>query len=218
MEDDPQPRIAILGAGPIGLETALYARYLGYPVEVIERSDKPANQLASGKDALPFKQLASTLGIAALRAQNPDWLPPTGDEPLTPAMWQERYLMPLAESDLIADALRLNTEVVAIRRTEEDSEFQIDCRVAEGGESIVEADIVIDCTGKTGKRDWFQEEAANPELGFLNPDADVYVLGGKSCPEGRITFAQSLVQIRDLFAILGEREDLDLYATMPVID
>ena len=37
--DDEQPRIAILGAGPIGLEAAIYARYLGYPTEVIERGD-----------------------------------------------------------------------------------------------------------------------------------------------------------------------------------
>ncbi|HKD37575.1 MAG TPA: FAD-dependent oxidoreductase, partial [Pirellulales bacterium] len=30
-------RIAVLGAGPIGLEAALYARYLGYEVDVYER-------------------------------------------------------------------------------------------------------------------------------------------------------------------------------------
>jgi len=31
------PRLAVLGAGPIGLEMALYARRLGYPVTVYER-------------------------------------------------------------------------------------------------------------------------------------------------------------------------------------
>ena len=30
-------RIAVLGAGPVGLEAALYARKLGYPVTVYER-------------------------------------------------------------------------------------------------------------------------------------------------------------------------------------
>jgi threonine dehydrogenase-like Zn-dependent dehydrogenase len=215
MEDDPQPRIAILGAGPIGLEAALYARYLGYPVELIERFDRPGNHLIPADRALPFKQLASTLGVAALRAQNPDWLPPDGDEQLTPTKWREAYLMPLSESDLIADVLKLSTEVTAIRRNEEDTAFQIECRNASGGESVVEAEIVIDCTGRTSDRHWFAEEAADPVLGFLNPDADVYVLGGKSCPDTSFSFAQGLAQIRDLFAILGEREDLDLYATMP---
>ena len=32
------PRIAVLGAGPIGLEAALYARGLNLPVTVFERS------------------------------------------------------------------------------------------------------------------------------------------------------------------------------------
>jgi NADPH-dependent 2,4-dienoyl-CoA reductase/sulfur reductase-like enzyme len=217
MEDDPQPRIAILGAGPIGLEAALYARYLGYPVELIERSDRPAKQLVLNDSPLPFKQLASPLGVAALRAQNSEWMPPRGDEQLTPAQWWESYLAPLAESDLISDVLKLGTEVLAFRRNEEDTAFLIECRDASGGELVVEAEIVIDCTGRVGNRQWFAEEAPDPEFGFLNPDADVYVLGGKSCPESSISFAQGLVQIRELFAILGEREDLDLYATMPAI-
>jgi threonine dehydrogenase-like Zn-dependent dehydrogenase len=217
MEDDPQPCIAILGAGPIGLEAALYARYLGYPVELIERSDRPDNQLNPADSALPFKQLASTLGVAALQAQNPERVLPPGDEQLTTAKWWNYYLVPLAESDLIVDVLKLSTEVMAIRRNEDDTAFQIECRDAGGGELIVEAEIIIDCTGRAGNRQWFAEEAADPELGFLNPEADVYVLGGKSCPECSIIFAQGLAQIRELFAILGEREDLDLYATMPAI-
>jgi len=34
---DPPARIAVLGAGPIGLEAALYGRFLGYDVDVYER-------------------------------------------------------------------------------------------------------------------------------------------------------------------------------------
>jgi len=33
------PTIAILGAGPIGLESALYGRFLGYDVHVYEREE-----------------------------------------------------------------------------------------------------------------------------------------------------------------------------------
>ena len=36
-EEDYTPRIVVLGAGPIGLEAAIYARYLGYEVAVVER-------------------------------------------------------------------------------------------------------------------------------------------------------------------------------------
>jgi NADPH-dependent 2,4-dienoyl-CoA reductase/sulfur reductase-like enzyme len=215
MENDPQPRIAILGAGPIGLEAALYARYLGYPMVIPERADQPANIVDD--TTLPFAQLASSLGVAALRAQNAEWQPPGGNEQLTTARWREIYLLPLAESDLIADVLLLGHEVVSIRRNEDDTEFEIVCRDSNGDETIFQADIVVDCTGVTGNREWFAEDEADPELGFLNPEADVYVLGSKSRANATMTFAEGLTQIRDLFAILGEREDLDLYATMPAI-
>lgn len=217
MEDDPQPRIAILGAGPIGLEAALYARYLGYPTEVFERENQPSYHLVKNSGYLPFKYLTSTLGGAALRAQNPDWQPPSDDEQLTPYQWQEKYLLPLAESDLVADVLRLGTEVISVRRSEDDGGFEIVCRDSSGNEAIAQADIVIDCTGKAGNRSWFEPEDEDQELGFLNPEADVYVLGSKSRADVTVSFIEGLWQIRDLFAILGERDDLDLYATMPPI-
>jgi threonine dehydrogenase-like Zn-dependent dehydrogenase len=218
MEDDPQPRIAILGAGPIGLEAALYARYLGYPSEVFERENEPSYQLVQCDGYLHFKYLASTLGIAALCAQNPDWHPPKDDEQLTPYQWREKYLLPLSGSDLVADVLRLGHEVISIRRSEDDSEFEIVCRDSSGNEKSARADILIDCTGKAGNRSWFEPEEEDQELGFLNPEADVYVLGSKSRADGKLSFIEGLWQIRDLFAIIGERENLDLYATMPPVE
>jgi threonine dehydrogenase-like Zn-dependent dehydrogenase len=216
MEDDPQPRIAILGAGPIGLEAALYARYLGYPTEVFERAEQPAKVV--GDAALPFAELASTLGVAAMRAQHPEWVSSDGDKSLDAVAWREKYLLPLAESDLVADVLRLGTEVISVRRSEDDSEFEIVCRDMSGNEAITQTDIVIDCTGKAGNRSWFEPDEEDQDLGFLNPEADVYVLGSKSRADGATSFIEGLWQIRDLFAILGEREDLDLYATMPPIE
>lgn len=215
MQDDPQPSIAILGTGPIGLEAALYARYLGYPVVISERANQPANIV--GDTTLPFAQLASTLGVAALRAQNPEWQPPSADEQLTSYQWRGKYLLPLAESDLIADVLRLGTEVVSIRRNESDTEFEIVCRDRNGSDVIFSGDIVIDCTGKATNPSWFEPDEEDQDLGFMNPEADVYVLGSKSRAEGTLSFIEGLCQIRDLFSILGEREDLDLYATMPTI-
>lgn len=217
MQDDPLPRLAILGAGPIGLEAALYARYLGYPAEILERAAEPAINVIGDDPLGTFAELASTLGVAALKAQDPSWHPPSATEPLTGRRWRERYLLPLAGSDLIADILKMNTEVIAITRRDEadDTSFQIRCRNAEGHESTLEADIVVDATGAVGTREWFTDEPVDPNLGFENPDADYYVIGEKSRTEVPFRFAMGLTQIRDLFAILGDRDDLDVYATLP---
>jgi glycine/D-amino acid oxidase-like deaminating enzyme len=215
MMDDDDPRIAILGAGPIGLEAALYARYLGYPTHLFEKGEACAANvmLQSEKPVGEFRALASRLGVSALRAQDADWRPPSASATLTAVEWREQYLTPLAGSDLIVDVLQLRHEVVDIARrdTEEDASFEIRVRKADGVEAIYEADIVIDALGANSPA-WWGDCVVDEELGFANPEADFYVLGAKG---GAKTFVEGLVQIRDLFAILGEREDLDVYATMP---
>lgn len=216
--DDENPRIAILGAGPIGLEAALYARYLGYPTKVFEVSDTcGASVSAFGDQPVgEFGVLASRLGVSALRAQNADWQPPAASATLAAAEWQAKYLTPLAESDLVADVLHLKHEVVSIvrRDDEEDASFEVRCRTSAGVEATHETDIVIDTTGKKAPA-WCGDCTLDEELGFANPEADFYVLGAKG---GAQSFAAGLVQIRDLFAILGERQDLDVYSTMPAIE
>src|SRR5438552_12477517 len=98
-------RVAVLGAGPIGLEAALYARYLGYEVAIYERGNVCENMLAWGHAELftPFAANASPLGISALAAQDPSWNSPPPDALLTGREFVERYCRPLAQSDLLAD-------------------------------------------------------------------------------------------------------------------
>ena len=62
--------IAILGAGPIGLEAALYARYLGYSVQVYERHEVAGHVKRWGHIRMftPFQMNCSSLGLAALAA------------------------------------------------------------------------------------------------------------------------------------------------------
>jgi thioredoxin reductase len=64
------PRVAVLGAGPIGLEAALYARTLQLPVAVYERGRVGEHLHAWGHVRLfsPFGMNTTTLGHAAIRA------------------------------------------------------------------------------------------------------------------------------------------------------
>ncbi len=225
MDDDSQPRLVILGAGPIGLEATLYARYLGYSAEVFGRGELPALSVHDAGERIldgPFREHASTLGVAALAAQNSKWQCPAGATILSAAEYYRSYLAPLAESDLIADSLRLGMEVQSVNRSEIGA-WRIGCRSHTGYESEFAADGLIDITG-SGSDFFFRGETDDeddqvPEsLSFLNPVADYYVLGSKSSKPGEsFRFAEGLAQIRELFAILGEREDLDVYATMPPI-
>jgi len=80
--EETQPDIAIIGAGPIGIEAALYARYLGYPVTVYERGDicDHVRRWAHVKLFSPFRMNHSSLGASALMAQDPDHQFPAADE------------------------------------------------------------------------------------------------------------------------------------------
>ena len=95
-------RIAILGAGPMGLESALYARFLGYEVAVYERGSEVAANVASWSHVrlfTPFAMNATPLGVAAISAQQPGWQPPAATALLTGQEFRDAYLAPLAATD-----------------------------------------------------------------------------------------------------------------------
>lgn len=165
---DTPARLAILGAGPIGLEAALYGRFLGYEVELYERGRAAEHVLRWGHVQLftPWGMNLSPLGAAALTAQDSAWRRPPDDGLCTGREWAEHYLQPLAASDLLADNLHLQTEVVAIGRQgllkgelvgDEDRgepSFRLLLRNADGQERIATADAVLDCTGTYGQPNW----------------------------------------------------------------
>ncbi len=185
MAIDTPARIAVLGAGPIGLEAALYARYLGYDVDLYERGRVADHVLRWGHVRMftPFSQNRSPLGLAALRAQDPAWQPPADDAFLTGREYAERYLLPLAESDLLAGAIHERTEVLAIGRdgplkhelateleTRGETDFRILLRSSDGQrhapEHCAAADAVIDATGTYGRPCWIGKGGI-PAIGEL---------------------------------------------------
>jgi thioredoxin reductase len=180
-------RIAVIGAGPVGLEAALYARYLGYDVDVFERGQVADHASAWGHVRLftCFGDLRSTLGLAALRAQDPNWRPPADHERLTACEWVDKYLLPLSRSDLLADSIHDHSEVVVVGRdgplkyelTGDDSRGDHDFRLLvrstnpddHGREHTALADVVIDATGTFGNHRWLGHGGI-PALGEIEAE------------------------------------------------
>ena len=168
---DTPATIAILGGGPIGIESALYARFLGYDVTIVERGE-PFGRLRRWKHLRllsAFRDHRSSLGLAALEAHDQDYQPPDDDAELTIEDWVRLYLLPLSQTDLIADHIQSLTEVTSIKRVawneqegasdrssdvldETDDEPQTRPRYevmveAQGGPQTMVFDAVIDATG-----------------------------------------------------------------------
>ncbi len=158
---ESRPHIAILGAGPIGLEAALAAAESGYPFTLYEAAAEVAGQVRSwghvslftawDLDASP--RMRAALAAAGHEVPDSDACP-TGGELV------ERVLRPIAELPQIRDHLRLGTEVCRIGREGLLKHEEIGS--AERGrrrfrllvrdvlsERVEEADLVIDCTGLT---------------------------------------------------------------------
>ena len=162
MAVDTPAKIAILGAGPIGLEAALYARFLGYDVVIHEAGSHVAEAVhrwGHVRMFTPFGMNRSPLGLRALHAQDESYAPPGDDELLTGREWVERYLAPLSQTDLLANHLRLSTRVLSVGKGEiykgempghedrGDWPFRLLVRGPDGMERLEEADVVIDATG-----------------------------------------------------------------------
>ncbi len=115
---DPPGRIAIVGAGPLGLEAALYGRFLGYDVVVLER-DRIASALRAMPDGpLPMmpNQAFSPLALAALRAQTGAAFTPTDRPlPLTIGQWITEGWEAIAASDLLRGRVRVGCQVIQIQ-------------------------------------------------------------------------------------------------------
>ncbi len=149
-------KIAIIGAGPVGLEAALTALDRGYEINLYERGEiaDAVRQWGHVRMFSPFEMNTSQLGLARLhvagvRLPKPEVLQ-------TGAQFRETYLLPLAR--ILAPHIQENCEVLAIgrsRRLKGDfiadpqrgtSPFRLLLRDS-NGERIESSDVVLDCSG-----------------------------------------------------------------------
>lgn len=160
-EIDTPATVAVIGGGAIGVEAALYARFLGYYVLLIEAA-KMAQTWRTGAH-LPmlttFGQAASRLGIAALEAHRPDTQLPDANATLTGLEFAEKYLVPLARTDLLYESVQVHSQVMSVSRLETrrespadiqdraDIEYRLAIHSKKRGWYSERADIVLDCSG-----------------------------------------------------------------------
>ena len=169
----------------MGLETALYARFLGYEVAVYERGSEVAANVASWSHVrlfTPFAMNATPLGVAAISAQQPGWQPPAATALLTGQEFRDAYLTPLAATDLLADSLQLNQQVVSIGRPpllkgqlgdqRSQHPFQVLISDNQCCESTATADIVIDTSGVYGNHNWLGQ-GGMPAIGELRAESEL---------------------------------------------
>lgn len=168
MAKQDAPRIAVLGAGPIGLEAALYARSLKLPVTIYERGRVGEHLQRWGHVRLfsPFSMNSTPLGRAAIRTESGRHEFPADTDCITGRAHVSTYLEPLAKSDLLRDCLHTETQVLAIGRRgylkEEipgdarrgQQPFRLLLRDSKKAERVEEADVVLDCTGTYGRHRW----------------------------------------------------------------
>jgi hypothetical protein len=151
-----RPRIAIIGAGPIGLEAALYARLKGYEVTVFERREvaNHVRQWGHVRMFSPFGMNSSAWGRETLSQTG--ITVPESDALLSGDEYVEQYLLPLSRLAALEGCLRdhsviwsicrrdsLKTEKIGDPRRAEEP-FRLSLQVGQGQ---IEAEVVLDCSG-----------------------------------------------------------------------
>jgi thioredoxin reductase len=159
------PRLAILGAGPIGLEAGIYAKALGWPFTLYERGRIGEHMLRWGHVRLfsPFGMNSTQLGKQAIAKQKLGHDFPADDAAITGRDHVAAYLNPLGEvlkDNLVAETqvlkisrqdLLKNDEPGDVKRTR--SPFRLLVRDKQR-ERIETADVVLDCTGVYAQHRW----------------------------------------------------------------
>ncbi len=158
--------LAIVGAGPIGLEAASAGLDAGFDVHVFERGEAGAHVHAWGHVRM-FTPWRMNLGPSSTaRLERAGWTRPDLDAVPTGRELAEGYLDPLAKLPELKDRVHLHAQVVAMSRSgalkqdtlatdaRREHPFRLLVRDASGRENLLHAFTVIDASGVYGSPNW----------------------------------------------------------------
>lgn len=161
------PRVAIIGAGPIGLEAAILGCRSGFDVQVFEAGVPAENLRQWGHVRLfsPFGLNVSEWGRRAILDSGTAAALPDDDALLTGQEFVDRYLVPLSRHPDLAGRIHSQTRVLAVGRCHygkgdligQPQRARDPFRLLlhdDAGEKTVESDYVLDCSGTYPRHNW----------------------------------------------------------------
>lgn len=173
LTNSARKRALIIGAGPMGLETALRAVERGYETTVLE-----AGRIGEHIRQWGHIRLFSPLGMnvsAHTKKILGDRLPPL-DQIQTGAEYVATVLEPLAQSEILKDKIIRDRKVVVLARTglgkmglpnhplRAERSFRVLAEDHAGKEYVYQAELVFDASGVFAQGNW-SGSAAMPALG-----------------------------------------------------
>ena len=222
---DPPGRIAVVGAGPLGIEAALYGRFLGYEVTVFEKGQigqSLRKRLDDPLSMLPDRCL-SPLAVSALKAHDGGLAMP-GDPtfPMTTGQWVTSGLARLASTDLLLDRVLTEHEVIAVSTCEETADDVLD---DDDDETYIDGEVPPDFRLSIHHQQEtvsFECEAVIFAIGHACDDSIVnfstlatapylFRIGQRDFGGEEETLHHGWHEIVRIFAMLGGRQGLDLY-------
>ncbi len=154
--------LAIIGAGPVGLEAAAHALELGFDVHVFERGEVAAHVIAWGHVDM-FTPWRMNVGPASQRLLTKHgWTAPEADAHPSGTEFAEQALVPLAETPELKPRVHSHAQVVqvsrrgALRSDAADSPpranhpFRLLVRDVGGRENFLHAHTLLDASGVMG--------------------------------------------------------------------
>jgi glycine/D-amino acid oxidase-like deaminating enzyme len=156
-------RIAIVGAGPVGLAAAAHALERGLDPLVLEAGPDAGHAVRRWGHVRMFSSWEHNIDEAAGRLlDRAGWDRPEPSAYPTGAELVARYLEPLATRTALAERIRTGSRVSAVARAGLDKvrttgrdEAPFELRIGDGGDAILTADAVIDASGT-----WFTPNPA----------------------------------------------------------